>query len=210
MKKLLAWWDDYGMVAILTCIIVLAIAGGAAGALRMGFLDGDVAEWQTEKEYERLGQQAGSSIQSFYSTRAAGGTHIKTMFYKDIDLGGVTATKLKKELDDVTHQFKKYEVVKEDTIAPFVEAKTKRPYAKGRVFYQLSKKELVQPYKEIVIEHKVSKKVFGGDEVYNVLGLRYGQACKISPLNVSEYNVFVQSTSTNRKLVRGTSVLVRN
>jgi hypothetical protein len=33
MKKLLAWWDDYGMVAILTCIIVLAIAGGAAGAL---------------------------------------------------------------------------------------------------------------------------------------------------------------------------------
>ena len=53
------------------------------------------------------------------------------------------------------------------------------------------------------------KAVFGGTDARSVLGIPEGQNLKIKPGNHGNFDIFVQSTSLNRKLVRGTKLLVK-
>jgi hypothetical protein len=48
--------------------------------------------------------------------------------------------------------------------------------------------------------------VYGGDDARQLLGLPDGDA-RIQIQNLATYQVFIQSTSVNRKLVRGTNIL---
>jgi hypothetical protein len=55
---------------------------------------------------------------------------------------------------------------------------------------------------------KGSKAIYGGNAARSLIGLPYGAEAKVEPGNHANYDIFVQSTSTNRKLVRGTKLLV--
>jgi hypothetical protein len=79
---------------------------------------------------------------------------------------------------------------------------------RGAAFYQLMKKEdEVQDYKQIVIRDKKSKVVYSGANARQMLGLPYNGTVKVVPGNHGTYDIFIQSTSVNRKLVKGTQVL---
>lgn len=80
-------------------------------------------------------------------------------------------------------------------------------FEKGRGFYQFTKRETIQPYKEIVLMDKASGDMFTGDKARSLLGLTSSENEDISPKNFDKYNVFVQSTSYNRKLMAGTKFL---
>lgn len=77
----------------------------------------------------------------------------------------------------------------------------------GRGFYQLTKSELVQEKKEVVLMEKKTGHFFSGDPARALLGLKPGERAKVHALHLDKYLVFIQSTSYNRKLVAGTKLL---
>jgi hypothetical protein len=81
-------------------------------------------------------------------------------------------------------------------------------YSIGKGFYQLTKTETIQPQKQIAIREKRTNQVYWGDAARDLLGLPRDISVKVKPDINPEYDVFVQSTSVNRKLLRNTDVLV--
>jgi len=85
-------------------------------------------------------------------------------------------------------------------------------FQRGRGFYELSKSEKVQQYKEIIIENRETGEMFTGAQVREYLGLQPqiksgGVTERLNSRHTKEYRVYVQSTSTNRKLIGGTHLL---
>ena len=94
-------------------------------------------------------------------------------------------------------------------IQEFVTSKTGR-YNKGDAFYQLTKAEsAVQDYKQIAIRDKTNGHIYAGSQARTLLGFpEYGNI-RVAPGDHGNYDIFIQSTSVNRKLVGGTKVIVR-
>ena len=77
----------------------------------------------------------------------------------------------------------------------------------GRGFYQWTKTETIQEKKEVILRDKKSGDMWTGEEAREMIGLPYGTRGRLSPASLPEYDVFVQSTSWNRKLKGGTEFL---
>lgn len=80
----------------------------------------------------------------------------------------------------------------------------------GRGFYEFERKSVkVQDHKEVILEHKASGDLFTGKHARDLLGLPEYGTVTISPKSakLKDYNVFIQSTSANRKLLGGTRFL---
>ncbi len=77
----------------------------------------------------------------------------------------------------------------------------------GRGFYQLTKKEEVQERKEVVLVDKNTGDMWSGSAARDMIGLPYGQRGNVSPSYGLKYDVFIQSTSANRKLMGNTLFL---
>lgn len=81
-------------------------------------------------------------------------------------------------------------------------------FKRGRGFYELTKSEKVQGTKEIVLMDKLSGDLFTGKRARELLGLPLDDVdVKLSKKNLEEWVPFIQSTSSNRKLVGGTRLL---
>jgi hypothetical protein len=92
-------------------------------------------------------------------------------------------------------------------ITTFITKQHGRTFRQGKYYFPLVKREKVGPQKNVVVRHKISGKVFGGPEVRTLLGLPDHEV-SIKPGINAEYDVFVQSTSTNRNLIPGHDLLV--
>lgn len=105
-------------------------------------------------------------------------------------------------------RFQIFSVKKDSDIKSFAE-KMGATFEKGRGFYEFTKTVTVQKKKEVVLEDKRSGDLFTGDEARKMIGLPFGYEGRINPRDASleGYNVFIQSTSTNRKLLKGTRFL---
>ena len=91
-------------------------------------------------------------------------------------------------------------------IAGFVRSTGAR-FHKGKGFYQFIKKETVQERKEVVLRDKRTGDMFTGKQAREMIGLPLGIRSEIKPVNLEKFDVFVQSTSVNRKLKAGTMFL---
>lgn len=105
--------------------------------------------------------------------------------------------------------FSKFPVVQNCRIDDFVSAKAGR-YTAGIAYYQLMKSEKIQPRKEILVVDKKKGTVYGGPEARGLVGLPNDREVRVRPDANPLYDIFVQSTSFNRNLLSGTSVLIRN
>jgi hypothetical protein len=92
------------------------------------------------------------------------------------------------------------------TLQDFVEARG-MTFQKGRSFYQLTKPEKVQSHKEVLLREVKTGAVYGGAQAREILGLPKGLDTKVKPADHGSWDVFVQSTSNNRKLMVGTILL---
>ena len=90
-------------------------------------------------------------------------------------------------------------------IDEFVQDVTAHPYVNGRAYYQLTKKETIQPQKRIAI--LVGGQVYEGPAARQVLGLP-DHHVDVRPDHRPDCTIFVQSTSYNRKLIGGTELLL--
>jgi hypothetical protein len=77
----------------------------------------------------------------------------------------------------------------------------------GRGFYEFTKTETIQNYKEIVLMDRATGDLFAGSRARELLGLPDGETVRVGPKALERYVVFVQSTSANRKLMAGTRFL---
>ncbi len=77
----------------------------------------------------------------------------------------------------------------------------------GRGFYEFTKTETIQGYKEIVLMDRKTGDLFEGEYARELLGLTPGETARIRPTHLDKYMVFVQSTSANRKLMKNTRFL---
>jgi hypothetical protein len=80
-------------------------------------------------------------------------------------------------------------------------------YVVGQGFYELSKTETIQPQKVIAIVERGPKgRVYVGADARNMIGLP-DEEVRVKPDFNPDFAVYVQSTSTNRKLKAGTKYL---
>jgi len=77
----------------------------------------------------------------------------------------------------------------------------------GRGFYEFTKTETIQGYKEIILMDRAAGDFFEGEKARELLGLPSGENARIRPTSLEKYVVFVQSTSANRKLMKATRFL---
>lgn len=103
-------------------------------------------------------------------------------------------------------RFQVLEIDKDCAIRGFVE-ENGLTFKKGRGFYEFTKTETVQGYKEIILMDRATGDFFEGEKAREMLGLPIGETARIRPASLEKYAVFVQSTSVNRKLIKGTRFL---
>ncbi len=187
-------------------ITFLVPRGAARGLIqRFGIPEGNVQEWdQTSAGTAKAATQVQAGYAEFFKARAAGKKSVKGFF--TTDLSKLSAKEVKKNLTDLSDQLRVLKITKEAAIKDFVEEKG-LTYLKGRAFYQLTKDEKVQSTKEIMLQEKGKAPIYGGAEARQLLGLPEYDDVKVRPGNHANWDIYVQSTSTNRKLVRGTNLL---
>ncbi len=81
-------------------------------------------------------------------------------------------------------------------------------FKKGRGFYEFIKRVLIQEYKEVILQDKITGDFFSGSEAREIVGIPEGRV-SFAPkeADLGKYNIFIQSTSYNRKLLAGTKFL---
>lgn len=175
---------------------------------RLNLPEDNVREWErSSRGVQETKTAGGISTETYFAARGLGQTQVTNLYKVQTDLSkGVDTSKL----TDVSRGFKAIPVPGEEMIGPFLSEKTKGQYIIGSGYYQLTKKEKIQPSKNILIRKKGEKTIYGGQEAKQVLGLHTGpnDVNVVTPGNHGDYDVFVQSRTVNRKLVRGTTLLL--
>lgn len=174
----------------------------------LGIPPGNILEWdQTERGLKISTTQTIDSVRNFYQGRKRGVSASKGFY---ADLRDVTTGDLRKNLGDISNQIEVFPVKNAGSeIRTFCEYAVcgDGKYLKGAAFYELTKTERVQDYKKIVVYDKVSGKYYGGVEGRTMLGLPEFGEVKLKPGDHGQCDIFVQSTSVNRKLVKGTKLI---
>ena len=95
----------------------------------------------------------------------------------------------------------------ETAIRPFVEEQCGLTYTVGMAYYQLNKTETIQSQKPIAVVEKATGKAYSGPQARDLIGLP-SMTVRVRPSYNADYDIFVQSTSVNRKLIPGTRLLL--
>lgn len=168
-----------------------------------GVPEGNIVEWENTREGARTAfNSVAAATSSYYATRSRGATATKSFF--TTDLSSVTKRDLSK-MDDLSRDFRVWKIEKEIEIRPFVEGRGAK-FVLGAGYYQLTKKELLRAGRKLLIREKGTRRIYGGDDARSLLGLPAGPV-QVTPGNHANFDLFFQSTSYNRHLVRGTELL---
>lgn len=169
--------------------------------VNLGIPEGNVTEWDNTVEGTRKVFHSNSvATNVFYGARAAGAKSVRNYF--TMDLAKFDPADLAK-MTDVSGCFKTWTVDKESEIQAFVEGKGYRFFI-GAGYYPLTKKELLRAGRNVLVVRQNSNgPVYGGKQARQILGIPDGEV-HVTPGNHAGWDIYFQSTSRNRHLVRGT------
>lgn len=180
-------------------------------AKSFGFYPENIGVWdaKTAAGVTEVGETIRRATESFMDARAKGVRGTRSLFSTGIDAVNVKTvhenlTPLRKSAYDI------FPVHHDAAIKEYVPTRTGKSYTVGKGYYQLTKTETIQAQKEIVIREKVTGEVYSGDAARDLIGLPRDLEVRVKPDANPEYDIFVQSTSVNRKLIKDTDVLVLN
>lgn len=213
---------------------VAALVPDLAGkryAEEFGFPRGNLTIWDINSAtgLDDAGEEIRQATQSFYTGRAAGTRSTNTLFANQVTQAQVAASNLKAVDPDqfmiipvalastssLAYVIPKKSITKKNPngikhveIMPFIQ-ETGRTYVAGQAYYELVKSEKFEANKKIALIHRITKKVYVGEEAKALIGLT-GASTRIrpNPAGKGDYDIFVQSTSVNRHLPLGTRVLI--
>lgn len=171
-----------------------------------GFPVGNIQVWSTtEHGIQEVGRVITETTESYMTARAKGVRGTKNLFSLNTqNLNSKTIKTTLQQLNPSSYQILR--VSQDIAIKPFVEAWNKT-YVPGSAYYQISKPEKIQAYKQILVQDVKNGKVYGGNDARTILGLPNFEV-KVTPANHPDYILYAQSTSLNRKLIGGTQLIV--
>lgn len=174
---------------------------------RFGVLRDSIAVWDANTDAGM--DLAVSSIQTatdnFMTARAKGVRGTRSVFSTGAE--AVNARTVSQNLEAISKsKYGIYKVMTDGRIDETTRAIT-GSYKKGQSYYQLTKTEEIQPQKDVIVVDRATSQAYGGDHARDLLGLP-GKAFRARPNYNPKYDIFVQSTSINRKLLAGTNLLI--
>lgn len=179
--------------------------------VKYGFPAGNVQVWDASSEagMREAGNVMRGSTVSYMTARASGLKSTTGLF--NMDPTTVNYKTVAANLKELTGF--RVEHVKQGqpaVIKEFIESlRPKVPFVQGANYFPLIKREKIGDSKEIVIRHIISGKIYGGPQARALVGLPDTGEVSVSPQPNSEYEIFVQSTSLNRKLIPGHDLLIK-
>lgn len=177
---------------------------GVHEAKRFGFPAQNIAVWDatSAQGVKEMGEKIRQTTETFMTGRASGVRGTKNLFQMDVP----SLTQVAQKMAPMHFgQFRLLDVDQKQRIDEFVERKTGRAYKLGEAYYQLTKREIIQPQKQIAILS--NKGLFTGPDARKLLNLPNDHV-KVTPDHNPEYEIYVQSTSTNRNLMPDTKLLI--
>lgn len=184
--------------------------GAAHTVTSLGVPLDNIQEWDTStKGMEASTLATTKAVDSYFTARTAG-KKSSNVFYANA--ANVSSSQIKANLEDISQQVSAWNVLNTEDgseIKPFAEQRLgSSPFLKGAAFYQLTKTEArVQDNKMIIIRDKSNGHVYYGPAARDMIGLPHTGTVRLHPGDHGNYDIFIQSTSINRKLVSGTQVL---
>jgi hypothetical protein len=173
-----------------------------------GFPAENIAVWDTTsaKGVVEVGETIRNATENFMQARSQGVRGTRSLFSTGLD--AVNANTVRMNLTPLSQSA--YDILPVHHSAPIREYVYSRglDYVIGKGFYQLTKTESIQAQKQIAIREKATGQIFWGDAARDILGLPRNMEVRVKPEQNPEYDVFVQSTSVNRKLIPNTDLLV--
>jgi len=176
---------------------------------KLGFNAGNIAVWDTtEQGIIEVGRKIQVATDNYMQARTQGIRSTANLF--DFDKADVKVAVQQgaiKALD--RNDYGIYPVVEDGAaVRDYTEQVTGKPYRIGSTYYQLTKSEEIQAGKQVAIMDKKNwGAVYSGPQARQLLGLpNYG--VRVRATDHPDYDIYVQSTSVNRKLVSGTNILV--
>lgn len=182
---------------------------GVAYMKRLGAHDGNIAIWDTASAtgINDAVSTIRTATDNFMTNRASGVRGSRSVFSTGVD--AVNKTTVPSTLTPLDKsKYAVYMVGKDGRIDDFANANVPGGYRVGSGYYQLTKTETIQPQKQIVIVDKWSLKAYAGQQARYLVGLPDGKSVRVKPDYNPQYDIYVQSTSLNRKLLKGTYLLV--
>jgi len=170
----------------------------------IGIPIGNIQEWETtNKGLEASTVKTQSAVDKFFTMRSSG-SRSSTTFYadaSDVDTSNLV---------DITSEISLYVVPVDKMgieIRDFI-LEHRMEYLKGAAFYQLTKTESrVQPTKLILVRDRGTGKIYAGKDARSMIGLPSDKNARLHPGDHKNFDIFIQSSSVNRKLVGGTGVV---
>jgi hypothetical protein len=173
-----------------------------------GFPSDNIAIWNATSAagVTEVGETIRRATEGFMVSRSQGVRGTRSLFSTGLD--AVNASTVRATLAPLDQSA--YDILPVHEDAPIRDYVYSRGlnYRIGSGFYQLTKTETIQPQKRLVIREKATDKVYSGDAARDLLGLSSGVAVRVKPDANPEYDVFVQSTSVNRKVLQNTDLIV--
>ena len=178
-------------------------------ATKYGFAPGNVQVWDATSEagMREAGRVIRDSTAGYMTARASGLKSTTGLF--QMDASTVNHKTVAANLKELTG-FRVEHVTQPAVIKAFIDSlRPKVPFVQGANYFPLIKREKINDSKEVVIRHKVSGKIYGGPQARTLVGLPASGEVSVSPQPNKEYDVFIQSTSLNRKLIAGHDLLIK-
>jgi uncharacterized protein YegL len=186
--------------------------GSEGTAIALGIPAGNCTSWdQSVRGTQMLGAVQTNSLGTYTRSRSVGVLKSTSFYAQPTTTNAANfANQLDDKLDDVTKDVTVHRVTDKDplVINKFCEKKL-GVFEKGKNFYQLTESEKVQDYKQVVIQDNATGAFYSGwKAAKKLLGIPdFKGTVQIKPGNLGDFKVFIQSTSTNRKLVPGTTLV---
>ncbi|HET8686027.1 MAG TPA: hypothetical protein VFM18_05105 [Methanosarcina sp.] len=175
----------------------------------LGIPSDNIQEWELSSKGMETASIARSSSLASYTTAVASGSITSTnKFYTN--LNNVSQETIKATLKDISQEVLILPVsgAEGQQIRDFVEKRINKKMKTGSAFYQLTKTEsTVQPNKVILVRDKTSNAIYSGNAARDLLNLPKVGNIKLVPGQHGNYDVFIQSTSVNRKLDANTQLI---
>lgn len=184
--------------------------GSARTLTALGIPEGNIMEWdQSARGMAQAQAQSQEAFRSFYSARSSGARSSNTFY---ASLKDVTSAEVKAVLEDISTKVVLFPVASNEhemQIRDFVEKRLNgQALKKGAAFYQLTKAEdKVQATKKIAIRDKTTNAIYYGDAARQMLGMPQYSDVRLKPDDLGNFDVFIQSTSVNRKVQAGSNIL---
>lgn len=189
-----------------TVAVLVPNMQGKFAAKGFGFPNDNIAVWDaTSKQgLEEAAKTIRTATDNYMNARATGTRSTRNLFTMTaVDPAALKAAGITPLALD---RFQLVHVPVDAVIQPFVESCGLK-YVLGMAYYEMVKRERIQPQKKVAIMNRKTAEVYVGLDARKLLGLP-DEEVRVSPGKFGEYRVFIQSTSVNRKLPAHSGLLL--